>query len=89
MQQHRARYRRVLAFRPTGWSFKSGSESQAPTPSHNKSRTVAVYAVPYSEHSSFAELRQCVQDWRPQWIIPTVNNYKREQVDEMVRLLRQ
>jgi len=42
-----------------------------------------------SEHSSFPELRACVREWSVQWIIPTVNNYKREQVDAMVRLLRE
>jgi hypothetical protein len=30
-----------------------------------------------------------VREWNAQWIVPTVNNYKREQVDEMVRLLRE
>jgi DNA cross-link repair 1A protein len=89
LQQHR-RYRRIVAFRPTGWSYKGGETmTAAPVPSQNKSRSVAVYGVPYSEHSSFTELRACVREWNAQWIVPTVNNYKREQVDEMVRLLRE
>lgn len=46
LQQNR-RYRRVVAFRPTGWSYKGGATSAVPVPSQNKSRTVAVYGVPY------------------------------------------
>ena len=41
------RYRRVVAFRPTGWSFKDSAASAVPVPSQNKSRSVAVYGVPY------------------------------------------
>ncbi len=46
LQQNR-RYRRVVAFRPTGWSYKGGATSAVPVPSQNKSRSVAVYGVPY------------------------------------------
>ncbi|KAK9918001.1 hypothetical protein WJX75_000449 [Coccomyxa subellipsoidea] len=57
----------VVAFRPTGWSFqKSGLSCR-------REGDVAIYGVPYSEHSSFAELRDCVKTLRPRRIVPTVN----------------
>jgi len=46
-----------VAFRPTGWS-KSTSIS------HNSSHTITIISVPYSEHSSFNELRTFINDVR-------------------------
>eukprot|EP00736_Rhodelphis_marinus_P004656 Rmarinus@m.10236 len=48
---------------------------------------VVVYDVPYSEHSSFTELCQCVKLLRPKKIIPTVNNKDRASSDRMIDLL--
>ena len=33
---------------------------------------MSVYGVPYSEHSSFPELRDCVARLRPKRLVPTV-----------------
>ena len=32
-----------------------------------------MYGIPYSEHSNYAELRDCVASLRPKRLIPTVN----------------
>lgn len=50
-----------------GWSYqKKGLQTR-------REGNVTIYGIPYSEHSSFAELRDCVKRLRPKRIIPTVN----------------
>ena len=49
---------------------------------------VTLYSVPYSEHSSFAELRACVAALSPATVIPTVNCRSAADADELVTLLR-
>ena len=52
---------------PAGWSYqKKGLQTR-------REGKVTIYGIPYSEHSSFAELRDCVQRLKPKRIIPTVN----------------
>lgn len=67
---------RVVGFRPTGWSHsKKGSGII-----HSNSRgCITVHSVPYSEHSSFPELVDCVTLLRPKRIIPTVSVSKSQQ----------
>ena len=36
---------------------------------------MSVYGVPYSEHSSFPELRDCVARLRPKRLVPTVRHH--------------
>ena len=47
-----------------------------------------IFSVPYSEHSSFTELRAFIDATRPRRIVPTVNNSNPQKVNEMLRLLR-
>lgn len=59
-------YTRIIAFRPTGWAFSKGS-------SITTKGNVQVHSVPYSEHSSFSELKAFVKAVKPKKLIPTVN----------------
>ncbi|XP_035001256.2 DNA cross-link repair 1A protein [Hippoglossus stenolepis] len=77
LQQHLARfsqqYDQLLAFKPTGWTFSQKVESVEdirPQITGN----ISIYGIPYSEHSSFLELKRFVQWIKPLKIIPTVNN---------------
>uniref|UniRef100_UPI00359028BF uncharacterized protein isoform X1 n=2 Tax=Myxine glutinosa TaxID=7769 RepID=UPI00359028BF len=68
----KGRFSRVVAFRPTGWTIKGGNPTMDNVYSNVRGK-VSLYGIPYSEHSSFSELRRFVQWLRPRRIIPTVN----------------
>jgi DNA cross-link repair 1A protein len=67
---------RVVGFRPTGWSH---SKKGAGIVTSNARGRVAVHNVPYSEHSSFPELVDCLACMRPKRIVPTVSVSKSQQ----------
>ncbi|KAM6898455.1 DNA cross-link repair 1A protein [Lycodopsis pacificus] len=67
------RYDELLAFKPTGWTFSQQVESVEDI-QPQISGNISIYGIPYSEHSSFLELKRFVQWLRPLKIIPTVNN---------------
>ncbi|XP_066521453.1 DNA cross-link repair 1A protein isoform X2 [Hoplias malabaricus] len=64
-------YDHLVAFKPTGWTFSQsvGVENIQPKVQDN----ISIYGIPYSEHSSYLELKRFVQWLQPLKIIPTVN----------------
>ena len=96
------RFTNVVGFRPTGWTYRGvgggggggggpglflppGERSQSIS-TLVTSGSVSVYGVPYSEHSSFGELVECLVTLRPNNIVPTVNvGRSREQVQRLMR----
>lgn len=77
-----AEYTRIVGYRPTGWSM--GSKPSSSLVTSRQSGNLVIHSVPYSEHSSFPELVDCVACLKPQKITPTVNTRKS---DEQVKLL--
>lgn len=53
-----------------------------------KNGTLVKYEVPYSEHSSFAELKQFVQWLNPVEILPHVNAGTQQKRTRMIQLLQ-
>ncbi|KAJ9538423.1 hypothetical protein OSB04_031156 [Centaurea solstitialis] len=79
------RYSLIVAFSPTGWSFGKGKKS---SPGKRwQQGTIIRYEVPYSEHSSFTELKEFVKFISPENIIPSVNNHGPESTTRMLSLL--
>ncbi|KAI9317354.1 beta-lactamase-like protein, partial [Zopfochytrium polystomum] len=74
-----SRYDHILAVRPTGWTFRGGSKggdtefSLLSLSINQLSSSISVVGVPYSEHSSFAELAMFVGSIAAKKVIPTVN----------------
>ncbi|BDA41683.1 DNA cross-link repair 1A protein at C-terminar half [Coccomyxa sp. Obi] len=87
LKHYRGRYTTIVGFQPTGWSMHSG-RGRAPRGRRRQKGTLIVYSVPYSEHSSYQELRQMVDFLQPAKIIPSVNNDGGVKTSRMVESLR-
>lgn len=63
-----SRWTRVFFFRATGWTYR-----RTGTLERREEGCVTIIGIPYSEHSSYTELQECVKTLRPRKLIPTVN----------------
>ncbi|KAL8537002.1 hypothetical protein ACS0TY_012257 [Phlomoides rotata] len=82
--QYMGRYSLIVTFSPTGWSFGKGKKS---TGRRWQKGTIIRYEVPYSEHSSFTELKEFVNFISPANIIPSVNNHDPDSQNSMISQL--
>ncbi|XP_020969333.1 DNA cross-link repair protein SNM1 isoform X2 [Arachis ipaensis] len=83
--QYAGRFSLIVAFSPTGWTFGKGKKK---SPGRRwQQGTIIRYEVPYSEHCSYAELKEFVKLISPDNIIPSVNNNGPESVDAMISLM--
>jgi len=85
LRHYKARYDTVVGFAPTGWAF--GRAAGRAGGARTKRGSLVRYDVPYSEHSSFAELRAAVDYLRPAAICPSVGNDMGQGAARQVRLL--
>ncbi|KAH6760693.1 sterile alpha motif domain-containing protein [Perilla frutescens var. frutescens] len=81
---YKGRFSLIVAFSPTGWSFGKGKKS---TGRRWQKGTIIRYEVPYSEHSSFTELKEFVKFISPANIIPSVNTHGPDSQNSMVSQL--
>lgn len=81
------KFDKIVGFRPTGWSITGCTG--ASILNSRTSGIFTVHGVPYSEHSSFPELVDCLQCLKPRRIIPTVAVSKSdEQIAVLLRELK-
>ncbi|KFO28983.1 DNA cross-link repair 1A protein [Fukomys damarensis] len=72
LRKYAEKYDQILAFRPTGWTHSNKLTCIADVTPQTKGN-ISIYGIPYSEHSSYLEMKHFVQWLKPQKIIPTVN----------------
>ncbi|XP_052426804.1 DNA cross-link repair 1A protein isoform X1 [Carassius gibelio] len=66
-------YDQLVAFKPTGWTFNQTVRVEDIQPQTQENISIYGRGIPYSEHSSFLELKRFVQWLQPKKILPTVN----------------
>lgn len=91
LKYYRGRYNAVVGFRPTGWSAgKIGRQTKSVGGRSRRQQkgTMVIYEVPYSEHSSFVEMKEFVDWLRPNQVIPHVGNDGGKKLKEMLNHLQ-
>jgi len=86
LKKEAPRWNAVVAFAPTGWSWtkKMETEGFVVKPWIDNDGKTRTYSIPYSEHSSYTELREFVKFLKPKKITPTVNAATRKERDKLV-----
>lgn len=83
LMKHFEHFDAIVALRPSGWEYRR-NKNMVPEVEGN----IAIYPVPYSEHSSYTDLERFITWLRPRRIIPTVNMgdpIKRGQMNNIFR----
>lgn len=83
LEKHYDHFDAIVALRPSGWEYKRNKHMIPETEGN-----IAIYPVPYSEHSSYSDLERFITWLRPRRIIPTVNigdPMKRGQMNHIFR----
>lgn len=84
-----SRFKSILAFQPTGWNHSDKVVSLKDLRPKWSRNGVTLYGVPYSEHSSYLELRRFVRHTRPLKVLPTVNNGSADKRQQMEAIFRE
>ena len=71
MDKYSLNYNKVIGIKPTGWTTPRSTGGSKHYSVELKSSNITVYGFPYSEHSSFDELKDFIQYLKPKRIIPT------------------
>lgn len=79
LSKYSSKYSHALGFKPTGWTTSTSIKGKPSDFQKNSRGQITIYGVPYSEHSSFSELRQFVRFVNPRDIQVTVNVSKTSQ----------
>ncbi|KAG0630723.1 hypothetical protein M758_1G199900 [Ceratodon purpureus] len=87
-RHYHGRYNSIVAFSPTGWSFGKDKKRLQGRPGRRYQQgSIIRYEVPYSEHSSFTELKEFVRTVAPENIVPSVISSAGLTADAMVASL--
>ena len=79
----KTKYTKVIGISPTGWTF--GSNEWAPS---TVSKHILIYSIPYSEHSSYSELKDFTTRLNPVKVQPTVGMNKVPEQLELIKTWR-
>jgi DNA cross-link repair 1A protein len=83
LSKYKTKYDNLIAIKPTGWTHQRNNTINT-NPNEGikiveETKNIKIYGLEYSEHSSFSELKTCVQTLKPRKIIPTVNVHDKKQ----------